>query len=63
MIRNAPLTPQERKECYAHLAAWVSRRSKPHHPVTYDFPTAKEQPIIDVDAVVPGRGGSRARAS
>jgi glycosyltransferase involved in cell wall biosynthesis len=76
MIRNAPLTPQERKECYGHLAAWVSRRSKPHHPVTYDFPIAKEQPVIDVDAVVPGRGvrgvvppgegsrgGSRARAS
>ncbi len=72
MIRNAPLTPQERKECYGHLAAWVSRRSKPHHPVTYDSPVARVQPVIDVDAVVPGRGvrgvvppggGSRARVS
>lgn len=56
MIRDAPLTRAERRECYRYLAAWVSRRSKPHRPVTFDAPVSEVQPVIDIDAVVPGRG-------
>jgi glycosyltransferase involved in cell wall biosynthesis len=56
MIQSAPLTSAERLECYGHLAAWVARRSKPHHLVSSEPPTAETQPIIDVHAVVPGRG-------
>jgi glycosyltransferase involved in cell wall biosynthesis len=54
MIRRAPLTPAERRECYGYLAEWVTRRSKPHHPVAYDHPMAELQPQIDVRAVVAG---------
>jgi glycosyltransferase involved in cell wall biosynthesis len=56
MIQRAPLTQAERRECYLHLAAWASRRSKPHQLVSYDPPAADSQPVIDVHAVVPGRG-------
>jgi glycosyltransferase involved in cell wall biosynthesis len=56
MIRRSPLPPAERRECYRHLAAWATRRSKPHHLLSYEPPAAESQPAIDIDAVVPGRG-------
>jgi len=56
MIWRAPLAPPERRECYRHLVAWAIRRSMPHHLVTYDQPAAESQPVIDINAVVPGRG-------
>jgi glycosyltransferase involved in cell wall biosynthesis len=55
MIRRAPLTSAERRECYGYLLEWVTRRSRPHHPVAYDHPLATLQPQIDVRAVVAGR--------
>ena len=55
MIHRAPLTLDDRRECYRHLAEWATRRFRPHHPMTYDSPLADRQPDIDVRAVVPGR--------
>lgn len=55
MINRAPLEAAERRECYRHVAAWATRRSRPHRVVTYDQPRAESAPDIDVDAVVPGR--------
>ena len=55
MIRRAPLTPAERRECHRHLARWLTRRARPHQIVTAEPPLAGEQPRIDIDAVVPGR--------
>ena len=55
MIRRSPLTPSERRECYRHLAAWVSRRAKPHHLVASPQPMAAVSPLISVDEVVAGR--------
>jgi glycosyltransferase involved in cell wall biosynthesis len=52
MIHRAPLTHGERRECYRHLAEWMIRRSKPHHPVSYEPPAAEEQPAIDVGMLV-----------
>jgi glycosyltransferase involved in cell wall biosynthesis len=55
MIHRAPLTPDERRECYRYLTEWMTRRARPHHPVTFDSPTAERQPVIDVGAVVARR--------
>jgi glycosyltransferase involved in cell wall biosynthesis len=55
MIRRAPLTPAERRECYRYLAEWMIRRARPHHPVAAKSPVATEHPEIDVDAMVAGR--------
>jgi hypothetical protein len=52
MIRRAPLSRAERRECYQYLAEWVLRRSKPHRPVTYDQPIAEKQPVIDLSVLV-----------
>ena len=52
MIQRAPLTHAERRECYRYLRMWMTRRAKPHHPVTYDPPAATEQPVIDVGTLV-----------
>jgi glycosyltransferase involved in cell wall biosynthesis len=59
MIRRAPLTPAERRECYRYLTEWVTRRSKPHYPVAYDQPRAELQPDINVRAVVAGPAAAR----
>jgi glycosyltransferase involved in cell wall biosynthesis len=56
MIRRAPLTPAERRECYGYLAEWMSRRVKPHHLVAAETPVASDSPFISVDEVVAGRG-------
>jgi glycosyltransferase involved in cell wall biosynthesis len=58
MIKRAPLTPAERRECFRHLAEWAMSRAKPHRPVTFDSPAAEQQPDIDVTAVVAGRAAS-----
>ena len=56
MIRRAPLTPAERRECYRYLAQWMTRRARSHELVAATSPVALEQPVIDVDAMVAGRG-------
>jgi len=56
MIRRAPLTPAERRECYAYLTEWMSRRAKPHRLVAAATPVASTSPSISIDEVVAGRG-------
>jgi glycosyltransferase involved in cell wall biosynthesis len=55
MIRRAPLTPAERRECYRYLVEWMSRRARPHPLVTAETPVASATPAISVDEVVAGR--------
>lgn len=55
MVRRAPLTPGEKRECYRHLAEWVVRRIKPHHMVAAPHPVADLRPSIAVDEFVSGR--------
>jgi hypothetical protein len=55
MIQRSPLTPAERRECYRHLAEWMTRRARPHHLVASPSPVAEVSPSIPVDEVVPGR--------
>jgi glycosyltransferase involved in cell wall biosynthesis len=55
MIRKAPLTPAERRECYLYLAEWMTRRARPHRLVSAESPVATEHREIDVDAMVAGR--------
>ena len=57
MIRRAPLSPADRRECYRHLAQWVTSRARPG-----DGPPAGQQQDdparragISVDTVVAGR--------
>jgi len=57
MIRRAPLSPADRRECYRHLAQWAASRARPG-----DSPPAGQQQDdparragISVDAVVAGR--------
>ena len=58
MIRRAPLSPADRRECYRHLTQWLASRALPG-----GGPRAGEQPQddparragISVDAVVAGR--------
>ena len=59
MIHRAPLTPDERRECYRHLAEWMARRARPHRLLTDDSPVAKVAPDIIVDDVVAGRQQTR----
>jgi glycosyltransferase involved in cell wall biosynthesis len=59
MIKRAPLTPAERRECYRALATWMATRSKPHRPYTYASPAAEKQPDLDVRVLVAGRAGSQ----
>ena len=44
MIKRAPLTPAERRECYRYLAQWLSHRGKPHRPVAAAQPVAESPP-------------------
>jgi glycosyltransferase involved in cell wall biosynthesis len=55
MIHRAPLTPAERRECYRHLAGWMTSRAfrhgqGPRTPVGEPVP-----PELRVDRVVAGR--------
>jgi glycosyltransferase involved in cell wall biosynthesis len=57
MIRRAPLSPADRRECYWHLAQWLASRARPGGgPRTgeqQDDPARRAG--ISVDAVVAGR--------
>ncbi len=55
MIRRAPLTPAERRECYLRLAEWMGRRARPHHLLTVEAPVAEFAPDIVLADVVAGR--------
>jgi glycosyltransferase involved in cell wall biosynthesis len=55
MIKRAPLTSAERRECYRYLGEWMTRRARPHEITTAASPLASEQSRIDINAVVAGR--------
>jgi glycosyltransferase involved in cell wall biosynthesis len=70
MIRHAPLSPADRRECYRYLALWVASRALPvasrslpgpdRGLLFHDKPepSATAMPhVISVDAVVAGREG------
>src|SRR5262249_6980386 len=59
MIHRAPLTLDERRECYRYLFEWATGRARPHQVVTFESPVAEWQPEIDVRAVVAGRAANR----
>ena len=62
-IRRAPLSPEDRRECYRYLAQWLAGRAV---PVTGRSmrggtlrawePTSTGQAVVSPDAVVAGRG-------
>lgn len=61
-IRNAPLPPEDRKECYRCLARWLAGRAVPvvsrslrGGALSSSEPIADTLPVISVDAVVAGR--------
>jgi glycosyltransferase involved in cell wall biosynthesis len=56
MIRRAPLSPADRRECYRNLVQWVASRARPGSAPAgeqQDDPTRRAG--ISVDAVVAGR--------
>ena len=61
-IRNAPLSPADRDECYRYLARWLAGRAVPAVSRTLRGgalhawePLAEALPVISVDAIVAGR--------
>ncbi len=61
-IRNAPLSPADRRECYGYLARWLVGRAAPvvgrslrGGALSSSEPTAETLPVISVDAIVAGR--------
>ncbi len=60
-IRRAPLSSAERRECYRHLAQWMTSRALPGRvPPSWEAspvspPAAPAHPVVSVDAVVAGR--------
>lgn len=57
MIRRAPLSAAEKRECYRHLAEWLTSRARPGTPDPED-PVASGDPGIRLDAIVAGRQGT-----
>ena len=55
MIRRAPLSPADRRECYRHLSMWAATRAIRHGSRQTAEEDSSVQPMISVDAVVAGR--------
>lgn len=55
-IHRAPLSRQDRRECYRHLSQWLATRVRPGATGGGDPPTAAH-PGIQVDLIVAGREG------
>jgi glycosyltransferase involved in cell wall biosynthesis len=54
-IRRAPLSPADRRECYAHLAQWAASRAVPKSIRGAKEAASVEEAVISVEAVVAGR--------
>jgi glycosyltransferase involved in cell wall biosynthesis len=61
MIRRAPLSAADRRECYRHLALWAASRARPGRPRGASVqPSAPGDAVsaISVEAVVAGRAAA-----
>lgn len=58
MIRRAPLSAADRRECYRHLASWFTSRAR-SGGAGPEEPTAVDHPDIKIDSIVAGRQGRR----
>jgi glycosyltransferase involved in cell wall biosynthesis len=56
-IRHAPLPAAERRECYRHLAQWLTSRARPGLGRQGEEPPAAEA-LVSVAAAVAGQGAS-----
>jgi hypothetical protein len=54
-IRRAPLPAAERRECYRHLAQWLTSRARPGLGQQGEEPPAAEA-VISVATAVAGQG-------
>ncbi|MFF0204901.1 glycosyltransferase family 2 protein [Streptomyces sp. NPDC005017] len=61
-IRRAPLSPADRRECYRHLATWMTSRARPGagERVEDRAPVDPARLTVSVDALVAGREGRHA---
>ena len=55
MIRRAPLSAADRRECYRYLVQWTASRALPGRGGSAEQPTADASRPISVKAVVPGQ--------
>ena len=56
MIRRAPLTPADKRDCYRHLASWAASRAVPKS-IRGDGETKPDpEAVVSVEAVVAGAG-------
>ena len=56
MIRRAPLSVADRRECYRYLMEWFASRARPG-VAGQDEPVPASHPDIQVDSIVAGRQG------
>jgi hypothetical protein len=56
MIRRAPLSVEDRRECYRYLMEWFASRARPG-AAGQDEPVPVAHPDIQVDSIVAGRQG------
>jgi hypothetical protein len=68
-IRRAPLSPEERRECYRHLNRWMASRALPvagriisHRGLQTGDSSFVAPAGISVDTLVAGREGRESRA-
>lgn len=54
-IQRAPLSPEDRRECYRYLAQWVASRALPGRKGRAGHPTTDAGRPVSVKAVVPGQ--------
>jgi glycosyltransferase involved in cell wall biosynthesis len=54
-IQRAPLSPEDRRECYRYLAQWVASRALPGRKGRAGHPAADAGRPVSVKAVVPGQ--------
>jgi hypothetical protein len=59
VINRAPLTWNERTECYRHLGAWLTSRARPGAGERVEDRAPVDHPELSVDAIVAGRSGER----
>jgi glycosyltransferase involved in cell wall biosynthesis len=54
-IRHAPLSPDDRRQCYRYLGQWLTARARPGQNPPAPVPAPSEPVLGAIDALVPGR--------